>query len=121
MNELAGAVTWVGEESSLISLLKVVANVQECRPFEDFAKASNFGIARDHCREPIVCNADRRKNGFRAAELEASFGKNSHLSNHTSASSCIRVWTGEYLRVVKENNLDPINFSLMHSKSVFLV
>ena len=57
MNELTGAVTWVGEESSLISLLKVVANVQECRAFKDFTKASNFGIARDHSREPIVGNA----------------------------------------------------------------
>lgn len=47
----------VGEESSFISWLQVVSNVEESGSIESRTKSSNLCISWDQTSEPIVSNA----------------------------------------------------------------
>jgi hypothetical protein len=45
-------------DSSLIGLLKIVANMQECGSLESITEVSNLGISCDEACKPIVGDTD---------------------------------------------------------------
>lgn len=115
MESLESSVFWIEVNSSLVTLLQVVANVQESRSSECVTKMTDFGIGCYRSGEPIIGDTNGRNTLSLAHELEAGLAKDRDLVNNEIWLS-IWIWTGEKIRVVKEDNLDTLDETFMDTE-----
>lgn len=106
---------WIKMDSSLISLLQIVANVQESRSSECVAEVTNLGICSNTSSEPIIRNTDCWYFLPFAAILEYGFAKYSDLV-YSKIGLSIWVWHWVEIRIVQEDYLDTFDHTFMYTK-----
>ena len=115
MESLKASILGIKMDSSLIGLLQVMADVKEAGSLECISKVTDFSVGSSETSEPIVGHTNGGNVLSLAAVLKDSFTEHSNLLNDVSWLS-IWVWAWENVSVVKENNFDSFNNSLMDSK-----
>lgn len=99
MDVLQDAVSVVGVDSALVSLLQVVADMQELGSGEGLAEMTRLRVGWDEACEPVVGDADRWNHRTPAAVLEARFPEHrQHPDLLVRLQLWVRLW--EYLSVV---------------------
>ena len=99
MYVLKNSISMLWVHSTFISLLQIVADVQERSCVEGLSKVARFSIGRNEACKPVISYAHRWYHGAFAAILEASFAEDCEHPN-LLVSLKIRIWFREYLMVV---------------------
>lgn len=102
-------------DSSLISLLQIVANVQESRSSECVTEVTNLGICSNTSCKPIICNTDCWYFLPFAAILEAGLTKDGDLV-YSKIGLSIWIWAWVEIRIVQEYYLDTFDHTFMYTK-----
>jgi hypothetical protein len=116
MKAFESSVFGIEPDSSLVSLLQIVADVKEASSLKGITEVTNLCIGSSKTSEPIVGYTDGWNRLSLAAIFKHCFAEHSNLLNDVSwLSIWIRAW--EDISVVKEHNFDSFNYTLMNSKS----
>lgn len=94
MQSLKSTVLWIKVNSSLVSLLQVVTNVQESRSSEGVTKVANFGIGSNGTSEPVVGDAHCWNALSLAHVFEAGLAEDGDLM-HNEIWLSVWVWAWE--------------------------
>lgn len=114
MESLESSVFGVKMDSSLISLLEVVADVQERGASEGIAKVTNLGISWNEASEPIIGNTDCWNFLSLATILKACLAEDCNL---VYCKVWLRIWVRARVevRVVQEYDLHTLDSTLVDS------
>ena len=116
MKAFKSSIFGIEPDSSLISLLQIVADVKEASSLKGITEVTNLCIGSSKTSEPIVGYAYSWNDLSLAAILKHCFAEHSNLLNDISwLSIWIRAW--EYIFVVKEHNFDSFYHTFMNSES----
>jgi hypothetical protein len=115
MQALKTSILWIEIDSTLISLLQIVADMKEACALEGVSKVTNLGISSCEASEPIIGHTDSWDLLSLAAVFEHSLSEDSDLL-HDVARLSIRVWAREHISIVEEDHLYSFDHALMHSE-----
>jgi len=91
-----------------------MADMKEASSLESITKVTNLCIGSSKSCEPVVSNTNCWNDLSLAAILKNSFSENCDLLDDITWLS-IWIWAWEDISVVKENNFDTLNHSLVNS------
>lgn len=99
--------------TSLVSLLQIVANVEELGIIEVVAKVSIFAIGSCKTRKPIIGHENAWFDLVDAAVLKTCLVEDGNLEYYVPSSVAL-IWGWEYVAVVQEYNSHASLIALMH-------
>lgn len=114
MKSFKSTVLWRKIKSTLICLLKVMANMQECCSLKYISEVTNFSISSYHSSEPVISYNNSWNLLSLTAILKTRLAKNSNLLSNICSLS-IWVWWWEDITIMQEDLFNTSDSTFMNS------
>jgi len=102
-------------DSSFVTFLQIVADVDERGSLEGVTKVANLGVSCNQTSKPIVCHAGCWNQVSLATEFKACFAKDSNLLDDVPWL-CLWIRARENVAIVQEYNFDAFHNALVDTE-----